>query len=263
LAGEARWTESASAASADGMARLLAECAGELRVTTVTWLNHYSAQKVLQTEPASLEHFSYVGVDGMLLLALTKARHRTSADLVVPRLIASLEGARVLLIGGTEAAISGASDAIERLLQPSSLVVGSYDGYENLPTGDPLKALIESATPTLVLVGLGGGLQEQVALEIARIMPKGLVLTCGGFLDQIQRPGYYPDWAYRTRLNWAVRLSREPRRLWRRYTIDALAALCKRKTLRSATMGAPGFQRLEKQLDMRTHDKANTTGSIT
>ncbi len=67
-------------------------------------------------------------------------------------------------------------------------------------------------------------LQEQWALDVAAVLPAGLVLTCGGFFDQIHPARYYPSWAYALRLNWAVRLAREPGRLWRRYSVEALEA---------------------------------------
>jgi hypothetical protein len=38
-------------------------------------------------------------------------------------------------------------------------------------------------------------------------------------------------------LNWLVRLAREPRRLWRRYTIDAVRALRSRAELAEYVIG--------------------------
>jgi hypothetical protein len=93
----------------------------------------------------------------------------------------------------------------------------------------------------MLIVGLGAGLQEQVLLEGARAMTRGYAMTCGGFLDQVLQPGYYPAWAYPLRLNWLVRLSREPRRLWRRYTVHALLALGRSRVWRQAMRDVPGL----------------------
>jgi UDP-N-acetyl-D-mannosaminuronic acid transferase (WecB/TagA/CpsF family) len=116
----------------------------------------------------------------------------------------------------------------------------SIDGYEDLPRGKRLQDLVRDIQPDMLLVGLGAGLQEQVLLEAASAMGRGYALTCGGFLDQVIQDGYYPGWAYPLRLNWLVRLAREPRRLWRRYTVEALRALSSRSDWRSAMDRIPG-----------------------
>jgi hypothetical protein len=72
-------------------------------------------------------------------------------------------------------------------------------------------------------------------------MSRGYAMTCGGFLDQILQSNYYPAWAYPLRLNWLVRLAREPRRLWRRYTVEAVVALAHGRGWRQVTAGVPGM----------------------
>jgi N-acetylglucosaminyldiphosphoundecaprenol N-acetyl-beta-D-mannosaminyltransferase len=52
-------------------------------------------------------------------------------------------------------------------------------------------------------------------------------MTGGSYLDHIAENSdfsatWYPAWANTLRLNWFYRLVREPRRLWRRYTIEIL-----------------------------------------
>ena len=71
-------------------------------------------------------------------------------------------------------------------------------------------------------------------------MTRGYALSCGGFLDQVLRPGYYPAWAYPLRLNWLIRLAREPRRLWRRYTVDAVLAVVRSFAWRRVMRTVPG-----------------------
>ena len=103
-----------------------------------------------------------------------------------------------------------------------------------------LRRLVREVQPDLVLVGLGAGLQEQVLLEAASAMRRGYALTCGGFIDQVLQEGYYPEWAYPLKLNWLVRLAREPRRLWRRYTVEALSAVGRRADWRASMARVPG-----------------------
>jgi hypothetical protein len=101
---------------------------------------------------------------------------------------------------------------------------GSCSGGTATP-GCPRRRSFEQ----IAVLGLGAPLQDHYALATAS--PGILVATCGGWLDQFAGDTYYPAWAYPLRLNWLVRLAREPRRLWRRYTIDALRALWSRAAL--------------------------------
>jgi beta-1,4-glucosyltransferase len=82
-----------------------------------------------------------------------------------------------------------------------------------------------------------------VMAEAAEAMSRGYALTCGGFLDQALQVNYYPAWAYPLRLNWLVRVLREPRRLWRRYTVDAVRAVAARAELRQGMRDVPGADR--------------------
>jgi N-acetylglucosaminyldiphosphoundecaprenol N-acetyl-beta-D-mannosaminyltransferase len=63
-------------------------------------------------------------------------------------------------------------------------------------------------------------------LWVAKNAPKlhaRLIMTGGGYLDHLaEAVDWYPKWIRRLRLNWLYRLWREPRRLWRRYTIELL-----------------------------------------
>jgi Glycosyl transferase WecG/TagA/CpsF family len=53
-----------------------------------------------------------------------------------------------------------------------------------------------------------------------------VIFTAGGWLDQLaDRPQYFPPLVHQLRLGWLLRIIREPRRLVRRYTLDAVSAL--------------------------------------
>jgi beta-1,4-glucosyltransferase len=209
----------------------------------VTWVNHYSVRGALDGAPEALRLVDVCGVDGQLLRRILRHPARTSADLVVPVLLRRDTGiVTVLAIGGRgdrSAELTGSLGA----LAGRRVRVVSIDGYDGLPRGERLRDLVVDLRPDLVLVGLGAGLQERVLLEAAAGMTSGYALTCGGFLDQVLQSGYYPSWAYPLRLNWLVRLAREPRRLWRRYTLDALRAVASRKELRERLGAVPGIAR--------------------
>jgi UDP-N-acetyl-D-mannosaminuronic acid transferase (WecB/TagA/CpsF family) len=207
----------------------------------VAWLNHYSIRLALRDAAPALEEMDVCGIDGQLLKWLLRHPVRTSADLVVPVLLTCDDSIdTVLTIGGP----SGRTDALGSAfseLAGRSIRVHAVDGYEGLLRGEDLERFVAGIDPDLVLVGLGAGLQEQVLLEAAAGMTHGYALTCGGFLDQVLRKGYYPSWAYPLRLNWLVRLVREPRRLWRRYTTMAMTALVLAGTWRRSLLGVPGL----------------------
>ena len=219
---------------------LLAAFEGRQRMS-VTWLNHFSAPHAIDAE-TQLSVFDVVGIDGKLLQLILGGRCRTSADLVIPALLPQLRGARVALVGGSPAMLRERTAAVAECLSDDSEVVLSYDGYDGLPTVDEFRSVLAQTRANLVIVGLGAGLQEcYAAAARGSFVDGGLSLTCGGFLDQLLVDGYYPAWAYPLRLNWLVRLAREPRRLWRRYTVGALQAVGHRSQLCRTIWPLPGL----------------------
>ena len=222
-------------------------------VVSVTWLNHWSAQRVLE-EPAfraAAATMTYVGIDGVALKRLLRGTpQRTSADLVVPALLPQLRGARIAVVGADAETNHRAAERLVAMA-PHATLVAAIDGYDSLPRSDAqIRECLGSVDPTVVLVGLGAGRQEEFAAATAACLPRGLVLTCGGFLDQVVQDQYYPAWAYPLRLNWAVRLAREPRRLWRRYTVDFVSAVQRRRELQAGISGLPGYRRYVDVVDV-------------
>jgi exopolysaccharide biosynthesis WecB/TagA/CpsF family protein len=226
-----------------GLIALERDCAAVGAPVRVAWVNHFSVRGALQAAPEAMRDFEVCGVDGLLLRWLLAHPARTSADLVVPLLLqADSNIQRVLAIGGRGDRSAPLSDALSERAG-RRIEVHAVDGYAGLLRGRDLHRLIREVQPDLVLVGLGAGLQEQVVAEAAGAMTGGYAMTCGGFLDQVLQVNYYPSWAYPLRLCWLVRLSREPRRLWRRYTVDALRALATRTVLRADMRDVAGAGR--------------------
>lgn len=227
------------------LAGRLAEDWAAGRVASVTWMNHYSALRLLAWGMTAIAPIDYVGIDGLFLHRLLRQPgcERTTADLVIPRLLPLLHGARIALVGGERASLNQAAKAIadKFLVGTGSSIVDTRDGYEELPAGDGIEPWLDTFRPDVVIVGLGAVLQDQWAIQVRSRLPRGLVLTCGGFLDQVHQPNYYPWWSYTLRLNWAVRFVREPRRLWRRYTVDAVTAVRLRQELSKGVKSLPGF----------------------
>ena len=231
------------AAASEALACELAASVAAGHRSSIGWLNHYTAQVVLGSGTAALSDLSIVGIDGILLLSLLHGRERTTADMVVPVLLDRLEEPRVVLVGGVPETLGERLRAVQDLLPGRGSVVAAFDGYAGRPEPEELRELVRRLRANVVLMGLGTPLQERYAGAVAPAFAEGgVALTVGGFLDQVAQPGYYPSWAYPLRLNWLVRLSREPKRLWRRYSIDAVRAVRHRDAIRATLLGLPAIR---------------------
>lgn len=195
--------------------------------TVVTWLNHWSIQKANWQALANVHH---IGIDGSLLqLVLHRCGYklgRTSADLVLPVLFNSVlaPGKKVALIGAQPEV---AKVAATRITEHETLALNGYEELEVI-RGNPRQLVVFD--PDVIVLGLGAGLQDQVAMELHELLPKAIVCTAGGWINQFARDEqYFPVWVHKYRLGWAWRIAHEPRRLARRYTLDAIGFLLKHR----------------------------------
>ena len=126
---------------------------------------------------------------------------------------------KVFLFGARNEVVREASQVIERRF--GQQVVGACPGYG---TDDAaLCARIRATRPDVVLVALGNPLQERWILDHAMALPPALYVGVGALFDFLaQRAVRAPMWVRRLHLEWLFRLCHEPRRLWKRYTVDAL-----------------------------------------
>jgi exopolysaccharide biosynthesis WecB/TagA/CpsF family protein len=202
----------------------------------LTWLNHYTALQALEAR-VPLDEFDFMGLDGILLSWIVKAGViRTSADLLLPLLFERSAGLRIALIGSNAETLAVTSEKIES--QYGHQVVLAVDGFSGLPPAEEMRRRLRSAGVHLAIVGLGAPRQDLYALALRS--PGMMVATCGGWMDQFAGGDYYPSWAYPLKLNWLVRLCREPRRLWRRYSIDAVRAVRASRELTDYVLGVGG-----------------------
>ncbi|QWW20738.1 WecB/TagA/CpsF family glycosyltransferase [Schaalia sp. 19OD2882] len=188
--------------------------------TTTTWLNHWS---LLNADWQALSRLDLIGIDGTLLQMLLAASgatvKRSSADLVLPAVLDGVD--RVALVG----AAPGVAARAARRLAPREVL--AVDGFGELRALRADMTPLVDFDPTLVVVGLGAGLQDAVAHEISTALPGAAVCTAGGWIDQYAAAAddYFPAWVHALRLGWAWRIAHEPRRLIGRYTVDALRFL--------------------------------------
>jgi len=195
--------------------------------TVVTWLNHWSIQ---HADWSALSRVDCIGIDGTLLQLLLRRAGielgRTSADLVLPVLFREELPAdsAVALIGAAPGVAATAAARIERHR------TRAWDGYGELAELRADPAELRAFAPDVIILGLGAGLQDEVAVELHTVAPDAVICTAGGWIDQYSRKEqYFPAWVHRLRLGWLWRIIHEPRRLIRRYTLDAVTAVVRRR----------------------------------
>jgi beta-1,4-glucosyltransferase len=139
----------------------------------------------------------------------------------IPRLLReSPTPLKVFMYGGRSEALNKAARVIEQRMA-QSVVVGRCAGYGT--RSDDVCAQIRQSRPDVVLVALGNPLQERWVIDNAAQLPPALYAGVGALFDFLsQRAPRAPQWVRKLRLEWFYRLCAEPRRLWKRYSIDVL-----------------------------------------
>jgi len=173
---------------------------------------------------------------GMELAAMLVHGRRFAGNLngtdLIPYLCAhSPQPLGFFLLGGQPGVAEAAATALRE--RHGQAVVGTCDGYgERAQAGDSLAARIDASGANVLLVAFGNPLQEQWILDNAGRLQVPLVFGVGALLDFLSgNARRAPEWVRRLRLEWLYRLSREPRRLLKRYSWDLLVffALCWRQ----------------------------------
>ncbi|MFH0991899.1 MAG: WecB/TagA/CpsF family glycosyltransferase [bacterium] len=127
-------------------------------------------------------------------------------------------GCSVFLLGSSPTVIETAVRRISSWY-PKLTIAGYHHGYFS-DDGKALLSSIQAVHPDVIVVGMGMPLQEQWILNNytkagARIFLNGG--SCFEYLSGIK--WRCPGWMGRAGCEWLIRLSQEPRRLWKRYLI--------------------------------------------
>lgn len=215
------------------------------------WQGSLQAPQVSAGVPAGVQWLNLI--DGAPLAsrasALTGTRwpRLAGSDLIHPILDNCQEhGLRVGFLGGTAAT---QLELMQRLAQRRpDLVVARCWAPSRSALADPaanraLAAEIAGAEVDVLVVGLGKPRQELWIAEYGPDTGAGVLLAFGAVVDflagRIQRA---PSWASSNGLEWAWRLSLEPRRLARRYLLQGPPAYVRLR--RRSTARAAGFLHL-------------------
>lgn len=135
-------------------------------------------------------------------------------------------GRSVYLLGGEPGASEKAAAELARRFP--DLVLAGFEsppfGFDQVP--EQYAAVCDkvvAAQPDLVLVGLGFPKQERVITRLRERMPTAWYMGCGAAIGFVAGThSRAPRWMQRSGLEWAHRLSREPRRLMRRYLVHGV-----------------------------------------
>lgn len=134
-------------------------------------------------------------------------------------------GHRHYFFGGDKQVAARLSTSLSQRF-PGLVVVGAESpDFKPITTEADLEscARIRSAQPDIVWVGLGAPKQEYWMAANAEHLPGALLIGVGAAFNfhsgHVRRA---PLWMQRMGLEWAFRLSQEPRRLWRRYLLNGL-----------------------------------------
>jgi beta-1,4-glucosyltransferase len=145
---------------------------------------------------------------------------------------------KFFLLGGRPGVAVSAAAALRAMGQH---VVGTCDGFDEfVAAGDALVERIDRSGADVVLVAFGNPLQECWILDHADTLRAPLMFGVGALLDFLSgNARRAPNWVRRFRMEWLYRLLNEPRRLFKRYTLDLVLFfhLCLREGKRLAQSG--------------------------
>lgn len=134
---------------------------------------------------------------------------------MIPRIIDLYAGHKAALFGTREPYLSQAARAIKKTdVDPVILLDGFQDDESYLEC-------IRSRKVSLIILAMGMPKQERVAALLARNLEYPCLIVCGGaILDFIGGKVTRAPFIFRRLgIEWAYRLAREPKRLFRRYIV--------------------------------------------
>ena len=160
---------------------------------------------------------------GLRLLGLKKQSRVYGPDLMLAWCDrASQQGIPIFFYGGTNIMLNKLEKNLTKQF-PNLIIAGSYSPpfrplMEAEETRD--RQRIESSGAKVVFVGLGCPKQEEWMARQQGKLAAVMIGVGAAFSFHSGEVSQSPRWMMRLGLEWLYRLTREPRRLWRRYLIN-------------------------------------------
>jgi N-acetylglucosaminyldiphosphoundecaprenol N-acetyl-beta-D-mannosaminyltransferase len=232
-----------SRADAEALTGLMAAAVGARERLTVTFANPDYVLKAGK-DPALREMingFDLVLADGWGVVVASRlfgrpVPRRMANDDLTDELfdLPAREGWSVYLFGNAPGVADAAAGNLRRWF-PGLRIAGTQHGHWAGPDGtipadvaEQLVKEINAARPDILHVGLGTPLQQRFVTEYRDRLDVPVIFTCGAYFEHLaERRSYYPGWVLKLRVGFLYRLAREPRRLWRRYTIELVAYIAR------------------------------------
>lgn len=216
----------------------------ERRRLTVTFVNPDYLLKAFRDPglTSSINAFDRVLVDGNGIRLLAPlfgytVPERLDTDSLAPSLFRALatQRGRVFLFGCAPGVAEEAARRLSGAL-PDLVIGGTEHGYYDVLSGHPgrfspedtdrIIDSINAAATDLLLVSLPTPLQQSWLAAQGHRIDAPVIVTAGSYLDHLAASqslgAFYPRWVNALGLNWLYRLAHEPRRLWRRYTVESV-----------------------------------------
>lgn len=170
--------------------------------------------------------------DGMPLVWLSRLagtpvpERVTGADLVAWLLDGGLPGARLFLFGSSP----DVAAAVRIRAETNGVAIVGALSPTRAELEDDAESLCEeirSTRPDVLIVCLGAPIQDCWVALHRQVLAASVVIGAGGSLDLAAGViGRAPARLQAAGMEWAYRLVREPRRLWRRYILRDVPVLC-------------------------------------
>ena len=161
--------------------------------------------------------------------------NRQANDDICPKVFAlsAEHGLRNFLFGCGEGVAERAAANLTDAF-PGLPIAGTLHGHWDVARGHPghyddadvdmMVERINASKASILHVSLPTPMQQNWVWRVADRLNVPVIITGGSYLDHLaERVYWYPRWMNKLPLAWAYRLAREPRRLWRRYTLGYLA----------------------------------------
>ncbi|MGA2449616.1 MAG: WecB/TagA/CpsF family glycosyltransferase [Polyangiaceae bacterium] len=200
---------------------------GSVFTPNIDHIVQYSENNALR---AAYETASLSLADGMpvvwssKLLGTPLPAKISGSDLVVPLAErARARGWRLVLLGGAEGVAHAAAVRLTGMfpgLHIAATLSPRIDMSEPPATRGPLVRTLCEASAELIFVALGAPKQELFIAEVQPALRPAVLLGIGASLDFLAGTARRaPAWMSGHGLEWAYRLARDPRRMWKRYLL--------------------------------------------
>ena len=160
---------------------------------------------------------------------------RQGNDDICPKMftLSAERGFSNFLFGCSEGTPEKAAENLRETF-PGIPIAGTLHGYWDVVRGHPgrydesdidmMVETINEAKPDILHVSVPTPMQQTWVWQVAGRLDVPVIITGGSYLDHLaERVYWYPGWVNKMRLGWAYRLTREPGRLWKRYSLDLMS----------------------------------------